>query len=77
MVPWALVYAVNILCLLGFSFAGFYALPGGLKGLGAVPLVAATGLGVGHSIVVFFIVEQRQDLDIYTTQQAQGIVPPS
>ena len=73
MVPWVLVYAVNILALFAGSIVIFYSFVGGYKALGMIPLFAGVFVLCGHCIVVFFIIEQRADLDIYLTQQASDV----
>ncbi len=73
MVPWAFVYAANILGLFTSSMVLFFWLPGGSKAFGLVPLVWCAGILFGYCIVVFFIMEQRADLDIYLTQQQNAL----
>ncbi len=70
MLPWALVYGVNIVTVLVGSLVMFYVLPGGYKSLGLAPLFAAILMAVGYILVLFFIWEQRQDLSIYLVQQS-------
>lgn len=60
MVPWALVYAVNILAIFVCSLYMFYALEGSYKTLGLIPLLMGALMSVGYTLVVFFIVEQKQ-----------------
>ena len=71
MVPWVIVYAVNILGMFAGSIVMFYAVPGSFKAMGLVPLFGGIGTLMGHFAVIFFILEQRADLDIYLTQQAR------
>lgn len=79
MVPWVIMYALNILGMVAISFVMFYSFPGGYKALGFLVLLVAAVVFVGYCFVVFFVIEQRTDLDIYTTQQAnsQDRISPS
>lgn len=72
MVPWIIVYAINILGMFAGSIVMFYSLPGGYKAVGLVPMFASFAVLVGHLMVVFFAMEQRADLDIYMAQHREG-----
>ena len=61
MVPWIIVYAVNILGYFAGAIIMFYQLAGPWKALGIVPLTVGCFLLVGHFSVLFFCIEQRSD----------------
>ena len=71
MVPWVIVYAVNILGMFAGSILMFYAMPGAWKTLGLLPLFGGIITLMGHFGVLFFMIEQRADLDIYLSAQAR------
>ena len=52
MVPWVLVYGVNILGLFAGSIVAFYQMEGSLKSLGVVPLFWGTFILMGHILVM-------------------------
>ena len=61
MVPWIIVYGVNILGYFAAAIIMFYQLAGPWKALGMLPLTVGCFLLVGHFSVLFFCVEQRSD----------------
>ena len=61
MVPWVIIYGINILGLFGGSIFLFYSLDGSFKCFGILPLTLACVLLVGHFTVLYFLVEQRTD----------------
>ena len=61
MVPWIIVYGVNILGYFAGAIIMFYQLAGPWKALGMLPLTVGCFLLVGHFSVLFFCVEQRSD----------------
>ena len=71
MVPWVIVYAFNILGMFGGSIVLFYAMPGGWKTVGLLPLFGGIITLMGHFGVLFFVIEQRADLEIYLAQQGR------
>lgn len=76
MIPWAFVYGVNILGLFAGSIVMFYSFVGAWKTLGLIPLFLGVGVLIGHCCVIFFIIEQKADLEIYIMQH-QGQNPGS
>ena len=61
MIPWIVVYGINILGYFACSIVIFYQGVGSTKAFGLVPLVHACCLVVGHFSVVYFALEQRSD----------------
>ena len=61
MVPWIVVYAINILGYFAGAIIMFYQLAGPWKALGILPLTIGCFLLVGHFSVLYFCVEQRSD----------------
>ena len=61
MVPWIIIYGINILGLFTVSIVIFYSMEGGLKAFGLVPLFVGFFLLVGHFAVLYFLMEQRRD----------------
>lgn len=61
MVPWLIVYGLNILGLFGSSIFLFYTLDGNFKLIGLIPLALSIGLLAGHITVMYFLAEQRND----------------
>lgn len=61
MIPWILVYAINILGYFAASIVIFYQGVGSSKAFGLIPLIYACCLVVGHFSVVYFALEQRSD----------------
>lgn len=61
MVPWIIVYGINILGLFTASIVIFYSMEGSLKALGLLPLTVGCCLLVGHFAVLYFLMEQRSD----------------
>jgi len=61
MVPWIIIYGINILGLFTVSIVIFYSMEGGLKAFGLLPLFVGFFLLVGHFAVLYFLMEQRRD----------------
>jgi len=61
MVPWVLIYGLNILGLFTSSIICFYSLEGGFKALGLIPLLIGCFVLVGHFAVLYFLMDQRTD----------------
>ena len=61
MVPWVIIYGLNILALFTSSIVIFYSLQGGMKALGIFPLVLGCVLLIGHFAVLYFVLDQRSD----------------
>ena len=61
MVPWVIIYGLNILGLFTSSIVIFYSLEGGMKALGLVPLTVGCCLLIGHFAVLYFVLDQRSD----------------
>ena len=77
MVPWVFIYGINILLMFASSIVMFYSLSAGYKALGLVPLFSGVFVLFGHFAVIFFVIEQRADLDIYLAQGGSEAVTPS
>ena len=71
MVPWVLVYGINTLLVFAGSIVLFYVMPGAWKTLGLLPMFGGIITLMALFAVVFFIIEQRADLDIYMSAQAR------
>eukprot|EP00093_Oithona_nana_P005416 05416.XXX_143387_144555_1 [CDS] Oithona nana genome sequencing. len=61
MVPWVIIYGLNILGLFTSSIVIFYSLEGGMKALGIFPLMLGCCLLIGHFAVLYFVLDQRSD----------------
>ena len=61
MVPWIIIYGINILGLFTASIVIFYSMEGGLKAYGLLPLTTGCFLLIGHFAVLYFLMEQRSD----------------
>lgn len=61
MVPWIIIYGINILGLFTVSIVIFYSAEGGMKAFGIFPLCVGLFLLVGHFAVLYFLMEQRSD----------------
>ena len=58
MIPWLIVYGLNIIGYFAASIVIFYLGVGSTKACGVVPLIYACTLVVGHFSVVYFVLEQ-------------------
>jgi hypothetical protein len=58
MVPWVLMYGINLLGLFSASIVIFYSLEAGDKAIGLIPLCAGIFILLGHLLVTFFLIEQ-------------------
>ena len=61
MVPWIIIYGINILGLFTVSIVIFYSAEGGMKAFGVLPLFVGLFLLIGHFAVLYFLMEQRSD----------------
>ena len=63
MIPWLIVYGLNIIGYFAASIVIFYLGVGSTKACGVVPLIYACTLVVGHFSVVYFVLEQVGSLE--------------
>ena len=70
MIPWLIVYGLNIIGYFAASIVIFYLGVGSTKACGVVPLIYACTLVVGHFSVVYFVLEQVGSLKHLFPQNA-------